>query len=89
MALISIEFKDNDFKKIMEDLRTAEELTFKAHRNLSALGVVSVGADPKRDEIPQDLQEALNEEFLTDPQTLKCHSETIQGLIVNPSWVQA
>ena len=31
----------------------------------------------------QDLQEALNEEFPTDPQTLQCHSETIQGLIVN------
>lgn len=179
MALIQIEFKDNDFKEIMEDLRTAEELTFKAHRNLSALGVVSVGTDPNRDEIPQeekekaelylmqlsmilkdvltdkylpkpvavdicdkdkpymkdlavrslmyamrkladglnldetlehtlilfesdlerfgyvlrkndsyklteqDLQEALNEEFPTDPQILQCHSETIQGLIVN------
>ena len=31
----------------------------------------------------KDLQEALNEEFPTDPQTLQCHSETIQGLIVN------
>lgn len=31
----------------------------------------------------QDILEILNEEFPTDPQTLKCHSETINGLITN------
>ena len=31
----------------------------------------------------QDVLEVLNEEFTTDPQTLQCHSETINGLITN------
>lgn len=31
----------------------------------------------------QDVLEALNEGFPTDEQTLKCHSETINGLITN------
>ncbi len=44
MALMRIEFKDKEFKAIMEDLRQAEDLTLKAYRRLQELGAVSVEA---------------------------------------------
>ena len=52
MALIQIEFKDEDFKEIMEDLHKAEELTLKAYRKLSSLGVVSVEKSGSQEEKP-------------------------------------
>lgn len=55
MALIQIEFKDNDFKEIMEDLRTAEELTLKAYRKLSSLGVVSVEKSGPQEKEPDQM----------------------------------
>ena len=60
MALMRIEFKDKEFKEIMEDLRKAEDLTIKAYRRLQELGVVSV-EEPASEEKEESQREKLYE----------------------------